>query len=149
MRRAVKTTVLSLAALALAAGCSHKEEPTSSGDPRLDGTYERVGTEWKGEMVKDAENKVKYVFTGNKMIVQSGKSEDVQTISCDTSKNPAEITISKKEASGKVDAFHGIYKLEGGTLTICIRKTDNPADRPGDFKTSKNSSAMLLVLKRE
>jgi uncharacterized protein (TIGR03067 family) len=101
-----------------------------------------------GTMVKETEKDHIYRFEGNKMIPPKGTIEGAATTQCDPSKNPAEITISKTEESGKTNTSYGIYKLEGDTLTICMIKSENPADRPREFKTSKESRAMILVLQR-
>jgi uncharacterized protein (TIGR03067 family) len=132
-------------------GCGSKEgggKETSSGDPKLEGAYTHIGTEMAGKMGKESDKDHIFRFEGNKMIPPKGKIEGAATIQCDPSKNPAEITISKTEASGKIDTSYGIYKLEGDTLTICMIKSDNPADRPKEFKTNNESRAMIWVLQK-
>jgi uncharacterized protein (TIGR03067 family) len=132
-------------------GCGSKGSgggKESSGDPKLEGAYTRVGMEMAGTMIKETEKDHIYTFEGNKMILPKGKIEEAAIIQCDPGKNPAEITISKTEVSGKIDTSYGIYKLEGDTLTICMIKSDNPADRPKEFKTSVDTKAMIWVLQK-
>ena len=138
--------------LFLVGGCGSKDNggggPAGGGDPRLEGTYTLVETEMGGVRSKETEQKGTFSFSGDKMISPNGKKEEAATIKCDPSKTPAEITISKTEVSGKIDTFYGIYKLENDTLTLCLMKSDNPADRPKEFKTSKESKAMIEVFKK-
>ena len=132
-------------------GCGSKKDggqQASSGDPRLEGTWTLIETEMKGIRSKETEKDRIYTFSGDKLILPKGKPEQADTIKCDPNVNPHEITISKTEASGKVDTTYGIYKLEGDTLTIAMIKSDNPADRPKDFTTSKESKEMILVLQK-
>ena len=53
-----------------------------------------------------------------------------------------------EDAGGKGETTVGIYKVEGDTLTICMVESDKEADRPKEFKTSKDSKAMILTLQR-
>lgn len=136
--------------LLVSGGCGRKnEELTGKGDPRLDGKYLLVGTEMGGVYNKEADLKQEYTFSGDKMIVMKGKNEEAQTISCDPAKDPAEITIRNKQTDGKVDCVYGIYKLNGDELTLCLRKTGNPAERPTSFKTTSESHSMVMILKKE
>ncbi len=137
--------------LMLVGGCGSKDNgggPAGGGDPRLEGTYTLVETEMGGVRSKETEQKGTFSFSGDKMISPNGKKEEAATIKCDPTKTPAEITISKTEASGKIDTFYGIYKLEDDTLTLCLMKSDNPANRPKEFKTSKDSIVMIEVFKK-
>ena len=142
--------VLCVGITLLLLGCGSKDggPQTSSGDSRLEGTYTLIETEMKGLRGKETEKDRIYTFSGDKLILPKGKPEEAATIKCDPNANPAEITISKTEDSGKVDTTFGIYKIEGDTLTICMIKSDNSADRPKEFKTSKGSKEMILVLQK-
>jgi uncharacterized protein (TIGR03067 family) len=151
MRFAFGSTVMATS-LMLVGGCGSKDSggggPAGGGDPRLEGTYTLVATEIGGVLSKETEQKGAYTFSGDKMIAPNGRKEEAATIKCDPSKTPAEITISKTEDSGKVNTVYGIYKLEDDTLTLCLMKSDNSTDRPKAFKTSKDSKAMIEVLKK-
>jgi uncharacterized protein (TIGR03067 family) len=132
-------------------GCGSKQgggQQTSSGDPRLEGSYTLIETEMKGIRSKETEKDRIYTFSGDKLILPKGKPEEADTVKCDPNVNPHEITISKTESSGKVDTTYGIYKIEGDILTIGMIKSDNPANRPKEFKTGKGSNEMILVLQK-
>jgi hypothetical protein len=45
----------------------------------------------------------------------------------------------------EIFAVRGIYKQDGGTLTICFAT----AERPSDFTAEKGSGRTLLVMKRQ
>jgi uncharacterized protein (TIGR03067 family) len=148
---AIAVAVLTIGAIE---GCGHKEkdanpsvEGTSCGDPRLEGTYRFVGTEMAGKLIEEEEKERIYTFSGDKMIPPKGKKEEATTIKCDPAKSPCEINLSRKEASGKVDTYYGIYKLEEDSLTLCMIKSDNPDDRPKEFGTN-NTKAMTWILKK-
>jgi hypothetical protein len=51
------------------------------------------------------------------------------------------------EAEGE-QTLHGIYKLDGDTLTICAVEGDGN-DRPTEFSTKEGDKNRLVVLKRE
>jgi uncharacterized protein (TIGR03067 family) len=46
----------------------------------------------------------------------------------------------------KPSRFHGIYRLDGDTSTLCIVREDAP--RPAEFSAPRNSGRMLVTLRR-
>lgn len=132
----------------LLAGCGrHESAPGVNGniDPRLEGTYTLIKEETRGLVRKETEADMTYTFIDGKLL--RGKNE-VGAVTCDPNKTPAEITISKTEINGKVARMYGIYKLEGDTLTLCLVRSDNAGNRPKEFKTDPESSAILWILKK-
>jgi uncharacterized protein (TIGR03067 family) len=137
-------------------GCGNK-------DVKLDGTYLITGLEMMGEKLPDefvskapeAERTVK--IEGNKLIAKKGDKDDPATFKTDTSKTPHHIDITSKktrfnekgEKEEKEETMHGIFKLEGDVLTICGTESGKPEDRPKEFKTSKDSKAMIMTLKKK
>lgn len=65
------------------------------------------------------------------------------------SRSPKEIDITFPDGVGGRKTFQGIYKLEKGRLTICLRNDVNAArGRPMDFVISGSSGLSLLILDR-
>jgi len=122
--------------------------------PPLDGSYVVVAIEKGGEKIpreklKDpAEENQTIVIKGNKLIPTKNSTREPLELKLDPSKTPAE--IDTKETKGdNPETSYGIYKLEGDTLIICIVQDCKPSDRPKEFKTSKDSKAILLTLKKK
>jgi uncharacterized protein (TIGR03067 family) len=60
---------------------------------------------------------------------------------------PSAIDLILTEGADKGKCFHGIYKLEGDTLTIC-RSSELEKERPKSFTVEPGSSLMMTVWKR-
>ncbi len=135
-------------AVAAAVGAQDKAE-------KLDGSWLIVGMEKAGQKLpddffKNAPEKERTVkIAGDKLTAmkKDGK-EDSLTVKFDPSKTPKQVTTTEAKPGGKAETSVGIYKLDGDTLTICAVESEKEADRPKEFKTAKDSNAMILVLKR-
>jgi len=147
-RLALAAGLFGLAALSAPARADDKDEKKALKE--LEGTYQLVSME-KGPLKITADDLKKaggtelpqVVIKGDQIIAKFGPKEDPATIKVDPTKKPAHIDITSKK-DNKID--YGIYKLEGGVLTICAVDEAQPKDRPTEFKASEK--AMILVLKK-
>ena len=64
------------------------------------------------------------------------------TFVLDNSQKPATIDFSMFQGTG-----HGIYELDGDTLTVCVTRSGGP--RPSELETTKNDNRILSRYKRE
>jgi RNA polymerase sigma-70 factor (ECF subfamily) len=69
------------------------------------------------------------------------------TFAVDPTKSPKAIDLTEAEGPQKGRTYHGIYKVEGDTYTIC-RNVEPGKDRPTEFATRPDSGLMLVVWKR-
>lgn len=140
---------MAVAALLVGVGFAADDKET-----KLDGTYIIVGIEAGGEklpedfITKQPEAERTVTIKGDKIIAMKGGKEDIASVKFDTSKKPAEITVTSKKGD-KEDHVYGIFKLEGDTLTICGVEGEKASDRPTEFKTTKDNKAMILILKKK
>ncbi|MBA4188399.1 MAG: hypothetical protein C0467_10380 [Planctomycetaceae bacterium] len=147
MRAAIGMAVVFVAGLGFAA--EDKKEV------KLEGTYLIVGIEAGGEklpdefVTKQPEAERTITIKGDKIIAskKDGK-EDPATFKIDATKTPAEITITTKKPD-KDETAYGIFKVEGDKLTICAIESEKATDRPKEFKTSKESKSLILILQRK
>lgn len=143
-------TLLAITFLAAATTVLAKEDKK----PSLDGTYVIIGLEKGGEKAPDEffkkqpEEERTIVIKGNKLIPTKKKGMEPLDFTIDASKKPAEITATETKADKK-ETSYGIYKLEGDILTICLVENGQPSDRPKEFKTTKDSKAALVILKKK
>ncbi len=125
--------------------------PKGFGQSPLDGTWKPVAIEQNGQAVpEEALKKIdfptEFVFKGNRWgaISRSGKRYESAFV-LDASKNPAWIDVKGSLFEGMPD-LHGILKLEGDTITVCVVEKDRP--RPTEFKTKAQTGQMLIVARR-
>jgi uncharacterized protein (TIGR03067 family) len=112
---------------------------------KFEGTWSPVAQEAKGErQEKDKLKKQAWVFDGDKVTIKGEKRSREHSFKLDPSKTPKNIDITDKRGD---ETGHGIYKLEGDTLTIALDKPK--AERPKEFTTTKDTSHVVIVLKRE
>jgi uncharacterized protein (TIGR03067 family) len=154
---------LAVAVLALTTGCNKNASTTGgSGGPggtgfstQPEGTFVIVGMEMGGEpmpaeaFAKSPEADRTIKIGGGKMTATKGGKEDSMAITFDPSKKPAHVTTTETKPDGKTETSHGIYKMEGDTLVICMAEGGKEEDRPKEFKTTKGGKEMLMTLKKK
>jgi uncharacterized protein (TIGR03067 family) len=79
---------------------------------------------------------------------QLGKTRLEFTFRVDPTKKPHAIDLIVRDGPDKGKTYHGIYKLEDNTYTIC-RNVQPDKDRPDEFATRPASGLMKVVWTRE
>ena len=114
---------------------------------KLAGNYKGIGMKRDGK--NDLPSGFEFELTVEKnqfILIFSSKGEERKrpmTVKIDGSKTPKQIDFLKKD--GTVRSL-GIYKLEGGKLTVCFKK--KTGERPKTFESKAGSKNMVLIFER-
>jgi uncharacterized protein (TIGR03067 family) len=127
-----------------------------SSDPQADakdiqGEWHVVRAEQDGDPIPKEAGSITYTFSDGKYATKldgseievAGAESRGNTYKLDASKSPREIDL---ESAG--GTTRGIYRLNGGELTLCAATGEGNKARPTEFKTSKGSNALLMKLER-
>ena len=135
-------TLAFTAASLLAAPAPDKKDPTKEDQEKIQGTWKVESGEFGGAKNPDELLKIQLVFSGEKIVSKSGDAEKKKgTFQLDAT--PKIKTIDFRTDDQLV---HGIYKLDGDTLTICLDESGEA--RPAEFVSKAGSKVALVVLKR-
>jgi uncharacterized protein (TIGR03067 family) len=137
-----------LAAL-LATQNSDLKELIRKDKERLQGTWQIVAAESKGEKVpaKDL-GELFLIFDGDSIQVQEDKKkQDRYTFRLNPERKPKEIDFSYTKGPKKGRTDRAIYLFQGDRLTFCIQE-DETKGRPTDFKTEPKTELSMVVLER-
>lgn len=124
---------------------SKEKVPTKSDADAIQGSWSTVAQEANGEkQEKDKLKKHTWIFDGEKLTIKEENNAREHSFKLDPGKNPKTIDIADKRGDG---IGLGIYKLDGDTLTMALDKPQR--DRPKEFTTKKESTHVVVVLKRD
>ncbi len=145
--------VAALALLAVAA--ARAGGPAKSDKAALQGTWRLTAAEIDKQVIpleKLKEGGAVMVGTltvkGDRYSFQLGKTRLEFTFKVDPSAKPHAIELTACDGPQKGQVYHGIYKVEGDTYTIC-RNVEPGKGRPTDFATRPKSGLMLTTWARE
>src|SRR5262249_16244837 len=141
---------IGLFALAGAAAADEKADKQALKD--LEGAYVLIGLEAPGlkfteeQLKKVPETDRKVVIKGDQLSVSFGGTGDTARLTLDAAQKPGHVTITATR-EGKAEVNYGIYKFEGGVLTICATEKGEAKDRPKEFKGGDKT--VLMVLRKQ
>jgi uncharacterized protein (TIGR03067 family) len=115
----------------------------------LQGEWKIVSVEQNGQLVpaellKKINFPMQFMFKGNHWGAISADGKIDSTFTLHPEKEPKRMDVKGALFEGMPDQ-HGIYKLEGDTLTVCVGDQKEP--RPVEF-TSKGARGRLLIVAR-
>ena len=87
----------------------------------------------------------KFAAEGKVTINDGNRKTEHGTYKLDAKKKPAEIDLLPA-ADSKDPILHGIFKIEGETLTICLSEKKSP--RPTKFASAEDAGLVMVIFKR-
>jgi len=115
----------------------------------LQGAWIMTSLEINGERIAPERfQNTRLEIKGDRYVVDTGKGTHEAILALDPSKSPKAIDMKLADGPNKGETAEGIYKLEGGTLTIC-RPRLPPQARPAEFTTKPGTDRFLVVWQRE
>jgi RNA polymerase sigma-70 factor (ECF subfamily) len=116
----------------------------------LQGEWKVVGLETqRGQAPADDLKGMRWIFKGNQMqpINPGGAPSEKGEVKLDPGKNPKQIDLVILEGPPKGTRVLGIYKLEKGRLTICLRNQNAAKKgRPTDFTIEEGGDDGIITL---
>jgi uncharacterized protein (TIGR03067 family) len=139
---------LPVLALAIFVGAPQpKDAPKSPDPPTLVGDWVCTGITDGGRVnTTDVEAPIEIEFTADGKIrfTKKGKAEPDGTYTADPKTDPPAMDLTLEPGGG---LLRGIYKVEGGTLTVCCEDVDR-GTRPERFAAPAGTKLMLLAFTR-
>lgn len=119
----------------------------------LEGRWKVVALESDGRKPTAAELEAMkeggWIFKGTEVSFDDPNAPGRSSFKLDPGKAPKRIDLVGLDGPQKGKTMEGIYKLEGGRLTICVRDLASAGKgRPTDFVTEAGSGLGLIVLER-
>ena len=110
--------------------------------PSLTGDWQASSVRCSGEDCQAAAG-LRCTFTDNQISAQYGEKSVSVSYQLDPGKSPAVISVTK----GDSKLWHGIFKREGNTLTLCVVPAGT--DLPTELETKQGDERVLIVLERK
>ena len=145
-RRAPIRTALILVLALSTAGLATDARAQPPG--KLDGAWTVVSAERDGKPADELKGH-RLTFAGDTFVIErDGKMLYKGTFKADPAKKPAQIDFRNTQGEAKGQAWRGIYRLEGETLTIVDNAPDTKKPRPTQLTTKPDSGHVMLTFKR-
>ncbi len=134
-------------------GGEKKAEDAAATELRaMEGEWKVVGLEEGGrKATADDVKGMKWTFTGAEVVPDNPgqESTDRYKVKLDPTKSPKQIDLHVLEGQPKGKTVEGIYRLEDGRLTICLRDEKVPEKgRPKEFTGEKGSDQGVITLEK-
>ncbi len=135
-------TLAMTAGVVLAAPAPDKKDPTKEDQEKIQGTWKVESGEFAGAKNPEQLLKIQLVFSGDKIVNKVGDAEKKKgTFQLDATPKIKTIDVRTDD-----QLVHGIYKLDGDALTICVDESGEA--RPAEFVSKEGSKVALVNLKR-
>jgi uncharacterized protein (TIGR03067 family) len=128
-----------------------KETKEEAAVKELQGRWKVAGLEAEGKKAgADDVKGMSWTFDGKKITGKDAHGTTKMSFTLRPDKDPKEIDLLGLDGEGKGKTAEGIYKLEKGVLTICLRDPANAnKGRPKEFSTEANSGLGIITLEKE
>jgi RNA polymerase sigma factor (sigma-70 family) len=133
-------------------GVAKKDDAAAKELKAMAGEWRVVGLEEGGrKATADDVKGMKWTFEGAEVVPDNPGLEatDRYKVKLDPTKSPKQIDLHVLEGLHKGKTNEGIYKLEDGRLTICLRDEKSPEKgRPKEFTAAKGSNQGIIILEK-
>jgi len=125
-----------------AAPAPDMKDPAKEDQEKIQGTWKVKSGEIGGAKNPDEVLKIQLIFTGEEIVSKVGDDEKKKG----TFQLAATPKIKTIDVRTDDQLVHGIYKLDGDALTICLDESGKA--RPAEFVSKEGSKVALVILKR-
>lgn len=139
-----------LVGLALAVGAPAPKGPPTA-EAALVGEWVAVEIRVGGKDAspKDIANGPRFTFRadGRLAITDTPTAPSVEWYKVDAGANPPRVDLFPPEGANG-PTLHGVFQLEGDTLTVALGLAESETDRPTKLESTEGSNTVLVVLRR-
>jgi uncharacterized protein (TIGR03067 family) len=127
--------------------CALFPPPPAGALKALQGAWRLTALEADGRPIElDEGQRGRVVIRGDRLTADDGEHFSVKV---DAAARPPLIDLTRLTGEDQGAVLEGVYRLEGGTLTVCVFGGEGVRSRPTEFGTGPGSGRVLFVLRRE